>query len=170
MDKDIDNYTPEYDDMEMNSNIAYVAELEDKIAKLSEENKKLSNEYLYLRAELDNVNKRYKKQIDDMKTTACADTVNKFIYGINDLAAAVKNTNDEGISLIYKKFEGILNSLGVEVIMPKNGDNFNVDTMSALSLQSSDNEELKNKVATCVEQGYKIGDKVIKFAQVIVYY
>ena len=143
---------------------------EKKIEELTAENKKLTNEYLYLRADLDNVTKRYNKQIEDLKTTACVDTVNKFLLGMNDLAAAAKNSNDEGITLLYKKFESILKNIGVETVVPANGDTFDVDTMSALSIQSADDDSLKNKVATCVEPGYKIGNTVIRYAQVIVYY
>ena len=73
----------------------------------------------------------------------------------------------EGVELIYKKFMDILSKQGVSVIETKDAD-FDVDVHEAIAQLPAPVEELKGKVMDCTLTGYKLNDKVIRHAQVVV--
>ena len=73
----------------------------------------------------------------------------------------------EGVELIYKKFMDILGKQGVSVIDTKEAD-FDVDIHEAIAQLPAPTPELKGKVMDCTLTGYKLNDKVIRHAQVVV--
>ena len=79
-----------------------------------------------------------------------------------DVAAVV-----EGVELIYKKFIDTLEKQGVTPIETKDAD-FNVDLHEAIAQVPAPTEEMKGKIIDCTQKGYKMGDKVIRHAQVVV--
>jgi molecular chaperone GrpE len=48
------------------------------------------------------------------------------------------------------------------------GQSFDADTQEAITQIPSPNEDLKGKVIDVVEKGYKLGDKVVRFAKVVI--
>lgn len=153
--------------VEMNSNIAYVADLEKQVETLTTENTKLKSDYLYLRADFDNVKKRYNKQIEDLKTNAAADTVKKLFDCINEVRNAAKYA--EGADLIYKKFEDTLSKMGVIIISPEEYNEFDVNTMNAITVVPTEDKDIDNTIFKCTTPGFKMGNNVIKYADVVVY-
>ena len=83
-----------------------------------------------------------------------------------------KKTDDvsalrEGIDLIYKKFIKVLEGEGVKKIETEDQD-FNVDFHEAIAMVPGVEDEKKGKVIDCVQTGYTLNDKVIRYAKVAV--
>lgn len=77
--------------------------------------------------------------------------------------AAIK----EGFVLIYNKLVQLLKRFDVEEIAAK-GEEFNTDFHEAVTHFPTDKEEEKGKVIDVTEKGYKIKEKVIRYAKVVV--
>ena len=73
----------------------------------------------------------------------------------------------EGVELIQKKFMGILEKQGVKPIETKEAD-FDVEIHEAVAQFPAPTPEMKNKVVDCTLKGYKLNEKVIRHAQVVV--
>ena len=73
----------------------------------------------------------------------------------------------EGVEIIHKKFSEFLTKKGVSEI-PAKGETFDADVHEAITTIPAPSEDLKGKVFDCVEKGYMMGDKVIRFAKVVV--
>ena len=93
----------------------------------------------------------------------------------NDLERAlnISETSDdvkamrEGIELIYNKFLKVLNQEGLQKI-ETDGKDFDTDYHEAIALVPAPSEEQKGKILDCVQTGYKLNDKVIRHAKVVV--
>ena len=72
----------------------------------------------------------------------------------------------EGIRLIQQKFISFLDKQDVHAIETEGAD-FNTDEHEAVTTFAA-GEENKGKVIDCTQKGYKLGDKVIRFAKVVV--
>ena len=68
--------------------------------------------------------------------------------------------------MIFKQFSDMLTKLGVEILNPL-GEEFNPDIANAVT-QVSDESLGENVVAQVLQKGYKLGDKVIRYAMVSV--
>ena len=73
----------------------------------------------------------------------------------------------EGFKLIVQKLKNILAQQGLEKIETE-GQDFDTDFHEAIALIPAPTEELKGKILDCVQQGYKLGDMVIRHAKVAV--
>ena len=72
----------------------------------------------------------------------------------------------EGIKLIQQKFISFLDKEDVHAIETE-GMDFNTDEHEAITTFAA-GEEKKGKVIDCTQRGYKLGEKVIRFAKVVV--
>ena len=81
----------------------------------------------------------------------------------NEDATAIK----EGTELIMNKFKKILENKGLKAMETK-GENFDVDLHEAITQFPAPSEDLKGKVMDETEKGYYLGEKVIRFAKVVV--
>ena len=154
------------------------AALEARIADLEDKN-------LRMMAEFDNYRKRTNKEKLDLMATAgerifkdMLPLVDDFeralasINGANDANDAndAKSANGDallnGVQLIYQKFLAFLDKHDVHVIETE-GVDFNTDEHEAVTTFAA-GEEQKGKVIDCTQKGYKLGDKVIRFAKVVV--
>ena len=94
---------------------------------------------------------------------------------LDDMERAIENgtkTEDpqvlrEGMELIYQKFQKTLEGLGVKKIDTENAD-FDVDIHEAVAMVPGMGDDKKGKVIDCLQQGYKMNDKVIRHAKVAV--
>ena len=73
----------------------------------------------------------------------------------------------EGLELIFKKFLKILEGEGVERIETENKD-FDTDYHEAIAMVPGMGDDKKGKVIDCVQTGYTLNGKVIRFAKVAV--
>ena len=74
----------------------------------------------------------------------------------------------EGVSLILKKINTFLTKFEVKKIEIKEGDEFNDEISESVSTQEVTDKNMENKIIKVYENGYKIKDKVLRFAKVIV--
>ena len=126
-------------------------------------------------AEFDNYRKRTIKEKTDLILNGGEKTIITILPVIDDMERALKNMKSaddvnavlEGVELIYKKFMDILGKQGVSVIETKEAD-FDVDLHEAVAQLPAPTPELKGKVMDCTLTGYKLNEKVIRHAQVVV--
>lgn len=161
-----ENLTPEESTEISEENLTKVDSCEELLA---EEKDK----YLRLYAEFDNFRKRSQKERADIFKYANEETLVSLLPVLDDFDRAIKLWNDEGnteglegVQLIYNKLYNTLKDKGLQKIEINQGDDFNVDTQEAIT-QVEGPEELKSKVVDVIETGYKLGDKVIRYAKVI---
>ena len=69
--------------------------------------------------------------------------------------------------MILKAFNKVLSDEGVEELDPV-GEAFNADTMEAIMAMPAENGEESGTVKQVYVKGYKKGEKVLRYAQVIV--
>ena len=135
----------------------------------------LNDKYLRLYSEFDNYRKRTNKEKTDLIKTAGEDVFKAILPVIDDFERAIKaNENSleieaikEGISLIYHKMKHLTQQKGLTAFECI-GSEFNEDTMEAITTIPANDESQKGKVIDEVEKGYKLGDKVIRYAKVVI--
>ncbi|MBQ1859180.1 MAG: nucleotide exchange factor GrpE [Paludibacteraceae bacterium] len=139
---------------------ARIAELEDK--------------NLRMMAEFDNYRRRTNKEKLDLMATAGERIFKEMLPLVDDFERAtdaMEKTDDiesvrEGIKLIQQKFISFLDKQDVHAI-ETDGVDFNTDEHEAITTFAA-GEDKKGKVIDCTQKGYKLGDKVIRFAKVVV--
>ena len=125
-------------------------------------------------AEFDNFRKRTNKEKLELMATAGERVFTDMLPLVDDFERAVtamEKTDDigavrEGIRLIQQKFLAFLDKNDVHPIETE-GVDFNTDEHEAVTTFAA-GEEQKGKVIDCTQKGYKLGDKVIRFAKVVV--
>lgn len=135
----------------------------------------LNDKYLRLYSEFDNYRKRTIKEKADIIRTAGEDVFKAIIPSIDDFERAIKANENvtevesikEGVALIYHKLKLACTQKGLEPI-ESIGKPFDVDVMESITNIPAPSEDMKGKVIDEVEKGYKLGDKVIRFAKVVV--
>lgn len=135
----------------------------------------LNDSYLRLNAEFDNYRKRTLKEKAELLKLGGEGVLVDILPVVDDFERALDNigkTDDkeaivEGIELIHSKFINFLSKHGVKEI-DAIGQPFDVDKHEAVTMIPSTKEEDTNKVIDCIQKGYTLEDKVIRFPKVIV--
>lgn len=152
---------------------------EEKLAKELEEAKQVIEEqkdkYLRLSAEFDNYRKRTLKEKAELIKNGGAKAIESVLPVLDDLERALANMQKaddvqamyEGIELIYQKFLKNLGQEGLEKMEPI-GTAFDTDFHEAIALVPAQEEDQKGKVLDCVQTGYKLHEKVLRHAKVVV--
>ena len=83
------------------------------------------------------------------------------------MAACTDENTKQGLDMVLKSFKKVLDGEGVEEIDPT-GQPFNADTMEAIMAMPCADGEEAGVVKQVYVKGYKKGDKVLRYAQVIV--
>ncbi len=141
--------------------------LKERIAELEDKN-------LRMMAEFDNYRRRTNKEKLELMATAGERIFTEMLPLVDDFERAVAvmdKTNDidavrEGIHLIQQKFIAFLDKQDVHAIETE-GVDFNTDEHEAVTTFAA-GEDQKGKVIDCTQKGYKLGEKVIRFAKVVV--
>ena len=139
--------------------------------KLKAELDEAKDKYLRLMAEYDNFRKRSAKEKLEIGDTVKGNAINEILPVFDNferaLAAETADTvYKQGIEMIFKQFGDSLKKLGVEIINPL-GEVFDPNIANAVN-QIEDPELGENVVAQVFQKGYKISDKVIRYAMVVV--
>lgn len=129
------------------------------------------DKYLRVMAEYDNFRKRTAKERLELISTAKADAITELLPVIDNFerAAAADSadaTYKAGIEMILKQFGEVLKNLGVEEIDPL-GETFDPNIANAVN-QIEDENLGENEVAQVFQKGYRIKDKVLRYAMVVV--
>ena len=146
-------------------------ELEDAQAVIEEQKDK----YLRLSAEFDNYRKRTMKEKAELILNGGEKSISSILPVIDDFERAIKTMETakdvkavkEGVELIYNKFMAVMAQNGVKVIETKDQP-LDTDYHEAIALVPAPSEEKKGKILDCVQTGYKLNDKVIRHAKVVV--
>ncbi|RMG82097.1 MAG: nucleotide exchange factor GrpE [Bacteroidetes bacterium] len=142
---------------------------------LSEKYNELNDKYLRLFAEFDNFRKRTHKEKLELLDNAAASTIKDILPVLDDLERAIKaneeiediNAVKEGFVLVYNKLKKILTDKGLkEIDFPDN--EFDADYAEAITKIPAPSEDLKGKIVDTVEKGYKLNDKVLRHAKVVI--
>ena len=137
---------------------------------LNEALKESENKNLRLMAEFDNLKKRTQRSIIDSYNRNLENVILSFLPIIDDFDRMIDNENNdktmkEGVSIIQSKFKKILDSYDVNSFNSK-GEIFDADLHEAIMAQHCNKKT--NMIIDEFEKGYKIKDKVIRHAKVIV--
>lgn len=159
----------------MSEDIVEEPTIEEQLEAANKEIVSLKDQLLRKIAEFDNYRKRTIKEKTDLILNGGEKTITTILPVLDDMERALKNMQNaedisaviEGIELIYKKFIDILGKQGVSVIDTKEAD-FDVDLHEAIAQIPAPTSELKGKIMDCTQTGYKLNEKVIRHAQVVV--
>ena len=132
------------------------------------------DKYLRLQAEFDNFRKRTLRAKMELVQSGSAECVKNFLPLMDDLQRAleaIEKSNDlealrEGVKLIAQKFRETLKKQNVKEIEAL-GLELDTDHHEAVARFDAGKEK-KGKIVDVVQPGYKMGDKVLRFAKVVV--
>ena len=128
-----------------------------------------SDKYLRLAAEYDNYRKRTTKEKENTYADAKADTVKEFLGVLDNLERGLAQFDEgdphrQGMELICRQFLAVLEKLGVTRIEAQ-GQPFDPQKHDAV-MHVEDENVGENTVVEVLQQGYQLGDKVLRFAMV----
>ena len=138
-----------------------------RIEELQAQVAKDKDDYIRLLAEFENYRRRSAAERLEMIHTASEKVICDLLEVVDDFERALDNGADEGTRLIYTKLLSLLRSKGLKEIEAK-GLEFNTDTMEAIAQFPVQDEGAKGKVYDVTQKGYTLGDKVIRYAKVVV--
>lgn len=151
-----------------------VEDLQKQVEELKAQVAELNDKELRMMAEFDNYRRRTNKEKLELMETAGERIFKDMLPLVDDLERAmdaVQKSEDvealkEGVNLIYSKFLTFLENNKVTAIDTTDAD-FNTDLHEAITTFAA-GEEKKGKIIDCTQKGYKLGEKVIRFAKVVV--
>ena len=128
--------------------------------------------YVRLFAEFENYKRRTAKERIELFKTAGKDVLSSLVPILEDFKRAISlegsNSNDEGINLIYNKFNETLKNQGLIEVEVNVGDIFDAEIHEAISQIPAEKDSQKGKIIDIIQSGYKIGDNIITYPKVVV--
>ena len=144
--------------------------------KLTQELAETKDKFLRLYSEFENYRRRTSKERLDLIQTATEDLMIALLPVLDDFSRA-KNSFDqeennkvlkEGVDLIATKFKKALEQKGLKAMLVKEGQKFDAEIHEAISQIPAPKKKLKGKIIDTIEDGYYLGEKVIRFAKVVI--
>ncbi len=134
------------------------------------------DKFLRLFAEFENYKKRTSKERIELFKTAGQEVMTSLLPILDDFERALTHIENDkeaeelrkGVLLIYQKLVTTLEQKGLKTIETKQGDVFDAEIHQAITQIPAPSKKLKGKVIDCVEKGYKLGDKIIRFPKVVI--
>lgn len=147
----------------------------DEVEVLQNKYDELNNSYLRLHAEFDNYRKRTLKEKVEIIKAGGEKVLTDIIPLVDDFERALETVQNadnkeaivEGLELIYSKFISFLNQNGVKE-MQAIGEKFDADKFEAVTTIQVEDKSQKDIVVDCIQKGYKLDEKVLRFPKVIV--
>ena len=128
--------------------------------------------YVRLFAEFENYKRRTAKERIELFKTAGKDVLSSLVPVLEDFKRAISlkgsDSNDEGINLIYNKFNETLKNQGLIEVEVNVGDIFDAEIHEAISQIPAQKDSQKGKIIDIIQGGYKIGDNIITYPKVVV--
>ena len=148
----------------------------DNTTKIAQELADQKDKYLRLLADFENFRRRTAKEKIEFLEQANAKLILELLPVLDDFERAAKSMEapetsiesvKNGITLVYGKF---LKSLERQGLMPihSNGEVFDVEKHEAITQIPAPTEDMKGKIVDTVEKGYTLGEKVVRFAKVVI--
>jgi len=143
-------------------------QLLEELEKARQEAKEYLDGWQRSRAELANFRKRVDRERQEQYNRIAGDILCRFLGVIDDFERALKDQPEDldstswadGIKMIYKKLESILEAEGVEVIASE-GEQFDPHFHEAISQEESDAHD-EGEIIDVIQRGYRMGDRVIR--------
>ena len=134
------------------------------------------DKFLRLFAEFENYKKRTSRERIELFKTAGQELMTSLLPIVDDFERALTHIEDDkeaeelrkGVLLIYNKFYNTLEQKGLSKIETKAGDTFDAEIHEAITQIPAPSDDMKGKIIDCVEKGYKLGDKVIRYPKVVI--
>lgn len=152
-------------------------QLKNTIEELQKQNEVLKDQLLRKAADFENYKKRIENDIINITKFANEELIEKLLPILDDLERFLEHSKQEnatnnpffkGVELIYNKFYRILELQGLQKIDCV-GQQFDVNLHDALLVMPSEDQNISpNTIIQEVEKGYKLHDKIIRHAKVIV--
>ncbi len=147
------------------------------IQKMTEEISDLKDKILRSAAEMENLRRRYEKQIDDVREYSSSSFAKDMISVIDNLSRAIshkpKEMNDEvknfilGVEMTQTELLSIFAKHGIKTIEPEVGEKFDYNIHHAISQIESDKYP-ESTIIDVMQVGYKIKDRLLRPASVAV--
>ena len=147
------------------------------IESLKEQLEMFKDKYYRSIADMDNQRKIYDKEYRSALKYAAQDLAESLIPSFEMFSMVVESGDNlppevapyvQGFSMIYRQMIGALESQGVKEILVKVGDEFDHKLHAAMETQEVEDDALVDTVTKVIRKGYKIYDRLIKPATVIV--
>jgi len=134
-----------------------------------------NDKYLRLFAEFDNFRRRTTKEREEARKAEGKDVIVAMLPVMDDFERAIRSMDNAtdveavktGVELIYNKLSNTLTQKGLKP-MAALGETFDADIHEAITNVPAPTDDLKGKILDEMEKGYYLGDKVVRFAKVIV--
>lgn len=134
------------------------------------------NDLKRVQADFENYKKRQAAEAKEFSSHLAKSIVTDLIPVLTNLQAASEHVPADaagspwimGITYIEKQFEDALKNYGVVPIEVKPGDTFNPLEHEAIDQKGETDKDSEHKIEKVVQKGYKMGERVIKAARVIV--
>ncbi len=144
--------------------------LKEKVEGLEKELAELNDKYLRLAAEYDNYRRRSEKEKAQAYTDGLDDTLSKFLPVMDNLSRASLYSDAEkvaeGLKLTEKSASDSLSAIGVERF-GKVGEEFDPNLHNAV-MHVEDEEKGEGEIVAVHAEGYKKGDRILRYAMVTV--
>ena len=129
----------------------------------------MNDKYLRLYAEYDNFRKRSQKEKEALYKDVRAETLKSFLPVYDNLLRALAQPTEDaayakGVEMIMAQFNSTMEKLGVEKIESL-GQSFDPAFHNAV-MHVDDETKGENEIVEVFQEGFKMGDKVIRFAMV----
>jgi len=155
--------------------IKVIAELQAQLREAREKEKQANDQSLRLQADFINFRKRKEKELADHVRFANEDVFKQLIPILDNFErtlVAIEKTDNlssikEGIVTVNKSMKRQLSKAGLEGFDAKNKE-FDSSLHEAVTAVPVEDEKMKGKVIDQLEKGYKLKDKVIRYAKVVV--
>ena len=126
---------------------------------------------LRLFAEFENFRKRTAKERLELFSTANKDILTALLPVLDNFERSIKANNyteEDGPVLIFKQLKTELEKKGLKEMEDPTGNVLDTEFHEAITNISAPTEEQKGKIIDTVEKGYLLGDKVLRYAKVVV--
>ncbi|MBQ7824348.1 MAG: nucleotide exchange factor GrpE [Bacteroidaceae bacterium] len=145
------------------------------VEELKKKVEKLNHDLLLSRADFDNYRKRTLREKAELLKNGGEDCLKRILPIIDDFERGLLSISEtseveavkEGMNLIYNKFKTYLEQHGVKEIKTDKQD-FDTEYHEAVTTFPVEDESQKGKIIDCVQKGYTLNDKVIRYAKVVV--
>ncbi|HLL21214.1 MAG TPA: nucleotide exchange factor GrpE [Kofleriaceae bacterium] len=146
--------------------------IEEKLAALEKEKKEYWDRYLRAAADLENVRKRQKREVEDAKLESKNKTLKEMLPVVDNLERAIEHAAQagsnpivEGVQLVLRQFTTAFERLEVTAIDAQ-GQPFDPNLHEAISQQESD--QPAGTVVQVLQRGYRSGERLLRPALVVV--
>ena len=143
------------------------------IKSLNIEIQESKDKYVRLYSEFENYRRRTSQEKIDMIESANKDLLKDILPIVDDFERAInsidkkKQEQFEGFNLINQKLISTLEKNNLKKMVTKKGDDFDSEFHEAITSTPSE-KNFKGKIVDIIEDGYLIGEKIIRFAKVVI--